>query len=53
MICPECHAMSSKFLGFTDSGNLRIVQFKCQECKCVFSVKTQTEIKVISHGRRA
>ena len=43
----------SQFLGFTESGNLRIVQFKCQDCGCIYSVNTETEIKVISHGRRA
>jgi hypothetical protein len=50
MTCPECHAMNSKFLGFADSGNLRIVQFKCEICGCIYSVKTQTEIKVVKHG---
>ena len=46
----SCHAMNSKFLGFADSGNLRIVQFKCESCGCIYSVKTQTEIKVMRHG---
>ena len=44
MTCPECRAMNSKFLGFADSGNLRIVGFKCPDCGCVYSVKTQTEV---------
>ncbi|MGA3060968.1 MAG: hypothetical protein ABSD92_11440 [Candidatus Bathyarchaeia archaeon] len=51
--CPECRAMNSKFLGLADSGGLRIAQFKCPDCGCIYSVKAQTEIKVLEHGSRA
>ncbi|MGA3059015.1 MAG: hypothetical protein ABSD92_01455 [Candidatus Bathyarchaeia archaeon] len=49
--CPECRAMNSKFLGFVGSAGLRIVEFRCPDCGCIYSVKTETEIVVISHGK--
>ena|SRR5665647_2027118 len=47
--CPECGCLNTKTFAFIGS---KTVQYECENCDCVYSVKTQTEIKILRRGKQ-
>jgi rubredoxin len=50
MTCPECGCLNTKAFSYLGS---QMVRYECANCGCVYTVKTQQQVEVTRHGRRA